>query len=529
MANVDLVYKKIKKQNGEQFARIMRDAVLLDVPDILPMLEFAGNNPTDAKMLVPLIRYLVLENQRKTEKHKTAKTEKNPIELLADAGYNAFVVKTEKQKNSIKKYFRQYEGLCTFGDASRHEKYYMIHAVKHDADKIQPSLTPRRQDEYGTSVISIQIAKSGGFISIKNRYNHSVSNPDATFDNNPDNIIPGLSDSLKWYFDVDFSVINKSDMPDKCIFAYNRFIKYNYETNNVYFGPDFYFMDGHVEKIDKDYEIMLGRFILDTGTGMIQNPSGVDSELYSALVDEFFEKKITIKTDATDKETKIVYADGVDIVHVKNGVMQKLKLPHLEKCGNYFLENEADLTEVRLPNLKKCGDYFMCELSNLFKSNKNLSVVDLPKLQKCGNHFLEYVNNKKLLSIDLPKLKRCGYGFMTENRYLQEINLPELEECGADFLYNNESVRRIDFPKLVRVGDGFLYHNNVAEYVNLPKLKLSKKNIESNLVITRSGALMKFYRDYAKNYKNVFLRAIDKLKTKNMNPKLQKAPDSKSR
>ena len=62
---------------------------------------------------------------------------------------------------------------------------------------------PEREDEYGTSVISIQVTKGDkSFISIKNRYNHSVSNPDATFGNNLDNIAPGLTKAFCSLYDI---------------------------------------------------------------------------------------------------------------------------------------------------------------------------------------------------------------------------------------------------------------------------------------------------------------------------------------
>ena len=39
--DTDKVYKQLKKQNGEAVAHIIRDAVLLDVPNIVHILEFA--------------------------------------------------------------------------------------------------------------------------------------------------------------------------------------------------------------------------------------------------------------------------------------------------------------------------------------------------------------------------------------------------------------------------------------------------------------------------------------------------------
>jgi len=190
--DTELAFKQIKKQNGEAVAKVLRSEILLDIPNLAHILEFAGNNPDKIKALAPVI-WEVYKNKNTPE----YQTDKTPLELLNEAGYDAFVVTTEKEKNSIKKYYRPGEEICTFRDPERHINYYMIHAVKRGADKIKPSDHPEREDEYGTSVISIQIAKGGGFISIKNRYNHTVNNPDATFNNNPDNIIPGLSTSLK--------------------------------------------------------------------------------------------------------------------------------------------------------------------------------------------------------------------------------------------------------------------------------------------------------------------------------------------
>ena len=79
----------------------------------------------------------------------------------------------DELENAIKQYFAPDEELCTFRDPSRFQRYHIINAVRKDVDKIKRGNPPQRDDEYGTSVISIQILKTGGFISIKNRYNHN--------------------------------------------------------------------------------------------------------------------------------------------------------------------------------------------------------------------------------------------------------------------------------------------------------------------------------------------------------------------
>ncbi len=107
-----------------------------------------------------------------------------------------------------------------------------------------------REDEYGTSVLQIQILKSGGFISIKNRYNHTVENPDNTFNSNPDNIISGLSEAIKHHYHVDFSS-QKVYLPEHYVFMDKKIIKCNYEINNVYFGENCYAQNGNFTNLIK--------------------------------------------------------------------------------------------------------------------------------------------------------------------------------------------------------------------------------------------------------------------------------------
>ena len=74
-----------------------------------------------------------------------------------------------------------------------------IFAVKKNAEEIKREdfESPKREDEYGTSVMSIQFSKKGRCtVSIKNRYNHTVNNPDATYGNDLDRITFGLKQSF---------------------------------------------------------------------------------------------------------------------------------------------------------------------------------------------------------------------------------------------------------------------------------------------------------------------------------------------
>jgi len=472
--DTDKIYNKLKKQNGEGVARVMRSAVLLDVPNIVHILEFAGNNPDDAQKLVPVIREIY-----KTQQESQYHTDKNPLELLNDAGYDAFVVKTEKQKNSIKKYFRPGEELCTFNDPHRHENYYMIHAVKRGAENIKPATKPEREDEYGTSVISIQIAKTGGFISIKNRYNHTVNDPDATFNSNPDNIILGLSNSLKKFFHVDFNT-SENPLPHNFRMVNDQMVRYNYENDNIYFGSDYHFSGSEITKLNKDYEVMLDYFILDKRSGTVRDVIKNNSDCTCDVLNNVFQnKKILVKRD---KEHSQIFANDVHIATVCDGKIIELNLPGIDVIGNGFLFYNRYLTSIELPNATEIGYGFLhynealksIELPNateigydFLRVNEVLTSIELPNATKIGDYFLYY--NKVLTSIELPNATKIGSCSLERNEALKSIKLPKATKIGINFLAGNKSLTSIDLPNATEIGSAFLTSNKSLTSIELPK------------------------------------------------------------
>ena len=498
-ADIQTLFNQAKKKRGETFARLLYNEQILDVPNILHILEFSGNNPNEIKILAKIIRA-----KYKTKDTIVYHTDKTPLELLGDAGYDAFVVKNLKQQNSIKKYFRPGEELCTFRDKDRYKDYYMIHAIKRGAENIQPAVHPQREDEYGTSVISIQIAKEGGFISIKNRYNHHVNNPDATFNNNPDNIIHGLSESLKKYFNVDFT-LSDQELPDNFQMVNDQIVRYNYEADNVYFGSNYYFSGNSVTKINKDYEIMMDCGILNTRTGHFKHITSGDSSLIEIFEDIFRSKKISIKINPEKNQERMIFANGVHHATVENGIITELYLPETtkipntllwynkslkkfyapkaESIGYNFLCNNTDLTELDLPSLKKISNGFLINNVNLNKfnapnleevgnsflrENLGLTELNLPSLKKVGDHFM--TSNKKLKKFDAPNLESIGCDFLEYNEALIKLRLPSLIQCTYDFLRNNKILKIFEAPKLGSVGMDFLTYNADLEELNLPNL-----------------------------------------------------------
>lgn len=462
------VFKKLKKQNGEKFAQIIRgdkdhDYDLCEIPNIVHILEFAGKNPEDAKMLRRVIKEIyVFKEESKYY------VDKNPLELLSDKGYDAFIVTNEEEKNSIKKYYRPGEELCTFDDPLRHKKNYIIHAVKRGADKIKPSDHPEREDEYGTSVISIQILKTGGVISIKNRYNHTVKNPDATFNNNPDNIIPGLTHALQKYFDVTFNTTH-NPLPNNFRMIHDQFVYFDQEINNTYFGPDYYFSGSTITKLkDNGSQILFYRgFMLDISKNNSHIKSIADAERgLCEELDEYIQGKTVRVTVAKDK-TKTVLLDGERFMDIKNGVITFIHAPTLDSIclhkDGAKLFGDLDFSAVKKLDLKGVD---LSGVTNI-KFNPNAdSIVTGNNFKAIGNLDFSGVRVLSLYGANLENAISIKFNPNAEALDLSKTKLfGDLDFSGVKSLRLNET----DFSNVTSIK----FNPNAYTIATESKLKLS--------------------------------------------------------
>ena len=163
-------------------------------------------------------------------------TQEEIIEDFKKVGYDTVIFDDEEKIAECKKYYAAGEVICTYNNLSgRMSQYHMLVAIKKNVDKIQRSKTPQREDEYGTSILNIQIAKNGSHMSIKNRYNHTVSECDSTLNNNLDLLVPGLQAKVLGYYNI--ASLNKNKNYYKNIVNINGvYLKYVTEVENVYFG-----------------------------------------------------------------------------------------------------------------------------------------------------------------------------------------------------------------------------------------------------------------------------------------------------
>ena len=489
--------KVIRKKYGEKMYHFCRESfpTLLEEPGKLSKL--LSDNFHESHSLFDDIVANEKESEFKNFIYSLVDVENNnelvmiktPEELMSSAGYVLVECYNEGDIQAFRKYYAPGEELCTF-NGGRLNRCRVFFAVKKNVSDIKREdfKNPTRQDEYGTSVISIQFTKDGtNTLSIKNRYNHTVNNPDATFSNNLDNIIPGLTESFERYK----GIIQRYKSQNFEIKGYVRandgkYYKYNYEINNVYYCPDNIIIDHfNVKKYDKSRYLIIDYFIIDLSKDN-KSISLYDRYLSDSFCDVIKDinkieidnidsgKKITILGDfcrcleiITDKDGKIISLKMNKIYDIGdkflsyNTSLQKFTAENLTEVGDYFLYCNKFLQKFTVQNLTKVGDCFLFD-------NTSLQELYLPNLTKVGDGFL--TGNISLQELYVPNLTEVGYMFLNYNTSLQELYVPNLTEVGGDFLSENTSLQKFTAPNLTKTGDGFLGSNTSLQELCVPNL-----------------------------------------------------------
>ena len=565
---------RIKKLYGEKFMHLCRRLfpTLLEQEGLLTKI-LEENFSTNSRTLGEDITERMEEDFKNfifskvnVEKEQIEVIEKKtPYELLEEAGYELYECTSEKEIQSFRKYYKPGEELCTF-NGGRLNRCVVFWAVKKDADKIirEDFERPKREDKYGTSVMSIQFSRGKtSTVSIKNRYNHTVNNPDATYGNDLDRIVPGLKQSFAELLaergmKLDASNTEEFDIPNYVVANDGKYYKYNTEINGIYYCPGNVIIDhGEVIQLESEKEVLMDYFILDKEKKTLKL---YDSRIPDSFLDGFenIEKIEMIKNPDKEKQTRLIKIKTKDsdkpvVIEIDkdnnivgyenqelkqvgkgflgyNNNLRELNLPLVEKVGNYFLLSNHKLSNLNMPQLKEVGDYFL-------KSNILLSQLNLPQLTKVGNGFI--CNNKKLSQlnlplltevghlfisgggfirqISLPRLRKTGGYFLGGNEYIDEIYLPQLEEVGDDFLYANKRISQINLPLVRKIGNCFLCSNDEIDQVDLPQLKEVGDNfLFSNQVIkqlklpelTKTG---RNFLGYNPNMKELYIPKLEQI------------------
>lgn len=291
-------------------------------------------------------------------------TQEEIIEDFKKAGYDTVIFDDEEKIAECKKYYAAGEVICTYNNLSgRMSQYHMLVAIKKDIDKIQRSKTPQREDEYGTSILNIQIAKNGSHMSIKNRYNHTVSECDSTLNNNLDLLVPGLQAKVLGYYNI--ASLNKNKNYYNNIVNINGvYLKYVTEVENVYFG----------------------NFVLDSKNGVRFADNGryyVNTDRDNLCVLDFHDKKVIKllnERNQISKGTLLTRAMKENLLHSGN----KERINELNVVFNNALK---ELLQCRKKALQFIADCYGYDFQKPFKVTGLLGKFTANSIQKMTGSY----------------------------------------------------------------------------------------------------------------------------------------------
>ena len=339
MINSDLKY--IKKHYGEKFAHLCRDLfpTILETEGLLK--DIIAKHFAPSRNLYYDIVENFLQDEFKSyiysfvdvEQDSPQSIDFSPEELMRKAGYILYPeCQTEEDIQKFRKYYASGEELCTFG-GQRLKSCRVWFAVKENVDEIKRENFPHptRQDEYGTSVISIQFSRTGNnYLSIKNRYNHMVNNPDATFSNDLDNIIPGLSQAFAQHYGLTINGgnINIDASGDGIDVNGNAYI---YSGNIIVYSPT----SGADSALDYDGEfVMAGGTLIAGGSSEMTTSISNNSKQYNVLI--YFDSTITGEVKILNNDEMISYNSN------KKYSSLIISSPELVKNTTYTIEVNND-------------------------------------------------------------------------------------------------------------------------------------------------------------------------------------------
>ena len=486
MINSDLKY--IKKHYGEKFAHLCRDLfpTILETEGLLK--DIITKHFAPSRNLYYDIVENFLQDEFKSyiysfvdvEQDSPQSIDFSPEELMRKAGYILYPeCQTEEDIQKFRKYYASGEELCTFG-GQRLKSCRVWFAVKENVDEIKRENFPHptRQDEYGTSVISIQFSRTGNnYLSIKNRYNHMVNNPDATFSNDLDNIIPGLSQAFAQHYGLTINGGKNFEIPNYVQTSNGKFIKYNIEHDNIYCcANNIIVCNGEERQLPPEKFLLFDNYVLDLETSRVLPANAIDlrTNRVKSYLPPYYDA--FIKSLGEIKSAKrVLNKDGMKIILTpEEGEPVEIDLnnrnqiigysnPNVEIIGNNFLDFNTTLTTLSIPNAKKIG-------SNCLYFNTTLTTLDASNATKFGYGFLN--NNNSLTTLCLPKAEIISSSFLYYNNSLRELYLPNVQFIDILFLKHNTTLKKLYAPKLKT-------YSMTNEYIlNLIKKEISSDSLE---------------------------------------------------
>ena len=495
------VYEIIKKQNGEAFAQGIRrfDSSIFDIPNLPEIVRHAGK---DVRELLP---YLTSLKPQLTKTDDDFQEAQDLFELAQQAGYKVIYADTLEKQNSIRSLFQKSEELCTFNDPTRFKNYHILHLIKEGAEKLNRfdfMGKEVRDDAYGTSVISIQVLKQGGSLKICNRYNHTVSNPDNTFDGNPDNIIKGLTLSIEKFLNQKVGVC-AAPLPEGFLQLGHKIYQYHLEADNIYYSTDYYIHNHKPVFINKDYQMIMDCFIIDFKKKEIKSP-GMEKSMcflgstYSHV--PLIQNEVELGQRLTrSKEGNVttVCLDGAPILKSRNGVMTYLNLKNTKNlfenqdvaCMSGLFQYHDGIEEIYLDDLTELD----ASLESCFFGCPNLKVLSLPNLEFLESNSILHL--PMLQELNLNSLCEVGFGCLNYLGRLTTLELPSCQVLRSFTLSKNNMLMTLKLPMVERIDKQSIVDNPILQEIECKKLKqVSSQAIQNNPRLVKRQTVLRINR-----------------------------------
>jgi hypothetical protein len=256
---------------------------------------------------------------------------------FSENGYNIVIFDDKKFIIDCKKYYSDGEVICTYNNLDkRMQEYHMLVAIKENIDEIKRSKIPKRDDEYGTSILNIQIAKNGSHMSIKNRYNHTVGQCDSTFNNDLNNIAMGLQNMVLGYYGY-AGITKANNRYNNIVNIGGIYLKYHTERDNIYFGS--FVLDG-----------VNGVRYTDSSKYYITEDTQLNYNKFPMVLD--FKNKIAIDLIGNNKKNPLVSRA------MQEGILHSGNKEQAESICAIFTDAKKELLQTNNKALKYTSETF---------------------------------------------------------------------------------------------------------------------------------------------------------------------------
>lgn len=404
-------------------------------------------------------------------------TQEEIREAFAKGGYTTVIFDDEQAISECKKYYSNNEIICTYNNLKkRMEEYHMLVAIKDDIDNIKRSENPQRDDEYGTSILNIQIAKNGSHMSIKNRYNHTVGQCDSTFNNDLNHITMGLQSMVLGYYG--FAGITKpnNNYYRDIVNIGGVYLKYHTERNNIYFGD--FVLDG-----------VHGARFTDSSRYYISKGTGNNYRNMPIILD--FKDKIAI--DLIGGNGKIPLISRA----MQEGILHSGNKEQIENINAIFTDAKKELLQANKKALKYVAETYGYDFQKPYKVIGILgrfTANSIKKIIEDENALLFMTNDDDINIVELKNGKfnvnylKSSYIYNISTFY-NKGHFEESRKSGKNAVYviqqDKQYFRKIKERDSGRIG---VYVNNRMKYFDeMSESEIAQLNLRKRLAIYKEN------------------------------------------